>query len=220
MDVIEDRNNKIWVIGYGSLIHPESLNKTIPSRGKVDMRPVRVVGFKRLFNLASVRSWHIHSGQAQSIAVLNVERVEGGEFGGVIFSVEPSYLHSLDKREYIYRRVTGVKCVDFFTGQPLPKGILYRAMTGEELRSEKPAFFKQRVQPLGLDTLIQKELLPDDKYLSLCLQGAYGWGKKFGDDFLKNTFLSDRTTPLSQHLSSEETSKRLNEDLIKYIKNR
>ena len=206
-----------WIIGYGSLMHPESLKRTIPDIAMGQTKPVRVVGYRRLFNLASVRAWKKDCTSQQAAAVLNVEAHSGSEFRGVAFRVGESGLSALDQREYIYRRMTGIECQDLNSGEVLSQCILYTALSGEELRSQKASFYEKRVRPLGLESLVSKEILPIDQYLSLCLQGAYWWGSQFGDHFFRNTFLGDAETSLSAFLTEGDVGRRLILDLAAYI---
>ena len=69
-----------WVIGYGSLIHPDSLRRTVPPIEMDQIKPVRVVGYRRLFNLASMGAWNSAMPLRQSAAVLNVEVDSEAEF--------------------------------------------------------------------------------------------------------------------------------------------
>ena len=209
-----------WIIGYGSLMHPDSLKRTVPDIAMGQTKPVRVVGYRRLFNLASVRAWKKDCTGQQAAAFLNDEADLGSEFGGVAFPVGESGLSALDQREYIYRRMTGVECQDLNSGEVLSQCILYTALSGEELRSQKPSFYEKRVRPLGLESLVSKEILPIDQYLSLCLQGAYWWGGKFGDHFLRNTFLGDSETSLSAFLTEGDIDLRLSLNLKECIQKR
>ena len=206
-----------WVIGYGSLIHPDSLKRTVPHLQVDQIKPVRVVGYRRLFNLASMKAWNSAMPLRQSAAVLNVEVDSEVEFGGVAFPVDENGLRALDKREFMYKRISGVDCVEFSTGEPVYRSILYSALSGEELRSQKKTFYEKRMRPLGLQSLICKEILPIDKYMSLCLQGAFGWSDLFGSHFVENTYLGDGVTSLSEFLTQEEIRGRLDLDLVDYI---
>jgi hypothetical protein len=209
-----------WVIGYGSLIHPDSLRRTVPHIEVDQIRLVRVMGYRRLFNLASMEAWSSAMPLRQSAAVLNVEVDSEAEFGGVAFPVGENALRALDQREYMYKRITGVKCEEFTTGEPVYRSILYSALSGEELRLQKKSFYEKSVRPLGLESLICKEILPVDKYLSLCLQGAFGWSNQFGSHFVKNTYLGDGVTSLSEFLSGDEIRGRLALDIVDYIQHR
>ena len=218
--MVNRKEQVYWVIGYGSLIHPDSLKRTVPHIEVDQIRQVRVMGFRRLFNLASMEAWNSAMPPRQSAAVLNVEMDSEAEFGGVAFSVGESALWALDQREYMYKRITGVKCEEFTTGEPVCRSILYSALSGEELRSQKKSFYEKSVQPLGLESLICKDILPIDKYLSLCLQGAFGWSVQFGSHFVENTYLGDGVTSLSEFLTQEEIRGRLDLDIVDYIRHR
>ena len=209
-----------WIIGYGSLMHPYSLKRTVPDITIDQTKPVRVVGYRRIFNLTSVRSWKKDCTGQQAAAVLNIETHSGSEFGGVAFPVGKSGLSALDQREYIYRRMTGVECLDLKSGEVLSQCNLYTALSGEELRLQKTSFYEKRVRPYGLESLVSKDILPIDQYLSLCLQGAYWWGEQFGDHFVRNTFLGDAETPLSAFLTEGDVERRLSLDLAQYIQKR
>ena len=146
-------------------------------------------GYRRLFNLASMKAWNSAMPLRLSAAVLNVEVDSEAEFGGVAFPVDENGLRALDQREFMYKRISGVECIEFTTGGPIYRSILYRALSGEELRSQKKSLYDKRERPFGLQSLICKEILPVDKYLSLCLQGAFGWSDQFGCHLVENTYL-------------------------------
>lgn len=209
----------LWVLGYGSLMHCASLRRTVSGVDRRDMRPVIVRGFRRLFNLARRHQLQVGATAGQPVAVLNVCEDPSADLAGIAFPVARAHLAGLDRRELYYRRVEGVAAVDFFSREPVAPVCLYRGYTADELAVERPDVFRE-VALLGFCGLLHGDILPDDKYLTLCLQGAFSWGDGFGAHFMQTTYMADGFTALDVHLNAEEVKRRLGEDIEEYIRTR
>ena len=210
----------IHILGYGSLMHIDSLHRTVPWVEAKDLRPVRVKGYKRLFNLASMRSFVAGDPKGQKVGVLNVEQSTEEELGGIALPIRKEDLSALNQREFLYRREEGIEAYDFFSGEKCEKIALYTAYTASELAKVNRRYYVQRVRTKGIDSTLQPSILPDELYLSLCLQGAFSWGEVFGWHFMQTTYLGDGVTPLHRYLTTDEVAYRLNQDLRTYIQNR
>lgn len=98
-----------FLVGYGTLLYRASLGHTIGdvAAGDKSMVPVRVPGYRRLFNL---RPDHYEpsfrlSTEPIEAAAMNVEPDDSAAFNGVGFPVTAEELIALDRRERYYRRV-------------------------------------------------------------------------------------------------------------------
>jgi len=219
---VEKAVKEVAVLGYGSLMHIGSLQRTLPRVERAELRPVRIVGYRRLFNLV-MRSLIDKNRkiEGQELAALNVVAGVGKEVGGVAFTIRDSDLEALNRREFCYRQIRGVRAFDFFTAKKEIKDVLiYSVYSDQELRLNQPEFYRNEIEPLGLQGVQNEKILPASNYLSLCLQGAYSWGNAFGEHFVDHTFLADNRTRLSEYLSGKEIRRRLALDLSDYIQRR
>lgn len=96
-----------WVVGYGSLMHPGSLSRTLPR--VPERRPVIVDGWQRDF-LLNVRYPHDYrcrrcGGSAPAAASADAQPARAGQLAAVAFAVGPADLDRLDAREVSYQRV-------------------------------------------------------------------------------------------------------------------
>lgn len=214
-----EEGDHVWVLGYGSLMHEASLHRTVSDVRRSDMRPVTVRGFRRVFNLARRHQLEAGSTAGQAVAVLNVQEDASSGLAGIAFPVPRAELARLDRRELLYRRAEGVVTHDFYSRETSQPVVLYVGLTADELESALPDVYRE-VALKGFRGLLHDDLLPDDTYLTLCLQGAFSWGEAFGADFLQTTYLADGHTTLEAYLGMEEVERRLNEDIEEYIRTR
>ena len=84
---------KKYVFGYGSLMYPRSLQKTLP--GKTIERRVRLRGYRRKFNIP-----------VEGYLYFNIVPEKKSAVEGVLIRVSNEELNKLKKRE------TGYECVD------------------------------------------------------------------------------------------------------------
>lgn len=212
---------EVVVLGYGSLLHVDSLQRTLPGILRDQLRPVRVCGYLRLFNLVMRglvdRKKTI---TAQKVAALNAVVQAREEMAGVAFAVDRAQLEAINRREFCYRQICGVEAFDFASGESVGEVLFYSVYSPRQLKEKLPKFYRDEVEVLGIDGLLHAGILPADDYLSLCLQGAYSWGEAFGTHFVEHTYLADGRTRLGQYINCDEVERRRKLDLSNYIKNR
>ncbi len=155
------------IIVYGSLINKDQLAKESLQLGEA--WPVSVHGYKRIFNQEP--SWR--KGHDQRRAVLNVVPSDQHYFNGLLVWVrDESNFQDLDERERGYNRV-GLEWsrLEEYPGFSFPgeQESIYIYTGKPEKRSD--------------------DLLPNDNYLELCLNGAKQWGEKFYEVFLQTTYV-------------------------------
>ena len=161
------------LIVYGSLINKKELfdKKFGFYITENEAIPIRVNGFKRVFNIET--TWR--KGSGKKIAVLNVVKSDNNWFNGILIrDINKSYFRSLDKREEGYKRIKVDPAFikfDYGPSTKLKDQILI--YTGEKMRDD---------------------ILPIPSYLDICLEGSKEWGKEFYNDFLKTTFLPNGQT--------------------------
>jgi hypothetical protein len=209
------------VLGYGSLLNTESLQRTLPGKRREDLRPVLVPGFRRLFNLIMLSQVEREADLGgQAVGALNAVVDPAEELGAVAFSLTEEEFGPLDRREYCYFKIKDIPIADFYTGESLDAGLLYSVYPAAELEERFPERYRGEIGPLGGDGITSSEILPGDAYLTLCLQGAYSWGEDFGVHFLDHSFLADGRIPLREYLDGVEVRDRLGEDIGEYLRNR
>jgi hypothetical protein len=149
------------VVGYGSLICPNSLYRTIEE--KREMRLVWIKGFKRVFNLV-----------LDGRPMLNVIRSEGHRFNAVVFPAVRQDVTKLNKREWPYA-IEETDIYDYQTEKKIGTAMIY------------VAYEKSRKGVINNSSSVE----PDPEYLKFARICAYDNGKDFGRDFDRTTFLNN-----------------------------
>lgn len=158
------------LIVYGSLINKSELTQEgFPLDSAL---PVIVQGFKRVFSQEP--SWRADQGEER--AVLNVISSQQHWLNGLLISgLNDGFFTDQDEREKGYNRIgVASSCLrrydDLAYATPTPQNIyIYTGMTKKQNDS----------------------ILPNESYLSTCLEGAKQWGEDFYGDFLDSTFVKD-----------------------------
>jgi len=96
-----------YVFGYGSLINPLSVNRTLGrAEPPTDLRPAALAGFQRCWQLLVHRRFTDDPpGVLTPCIVLDIVRREGGAMNGVLVPISRAELALLDVREAKYDRV-------------------------------------------------------------------------------------------------------------------
>lgn len=161
----------VGIVGYGSLLSPDELVpflKTDASR----VVPVRVEGFRRVFNQESVWRAKVTEGGEDERAVLNAVRDEGRSMNAVLV---PDL--SSDEYEALRVRESGYRMVEAEKEDIAP----YR--TDEDDLPEDDVV----LIPTGRDERVNDDLLPIPEYVEICAEGARYWGESFREEFLRTT---------------------------------
>lgn len=158
-------NNLCAVIGYGSLLSPESASKTFDVSDKKFV-PVSVRNFKRLFNVWTFKS---------NFAVLNIVPFEDEWFNGVlIFPLNNEELEKLKIREISYNKIE------------IPNNYLFDKYNTNISMPELPIYSFS-----GKEENIKTQIKTKKRYYDLCLNAAADYGEDFQTDYLETTFSSD-----------------------------
>lgn len=121
-------NGPVWVFGYGSLVHPVSVVRSVGRRPVpgVDYHPATLIGHRRAWNYGSPRQWvsfdgprgRVERGVAIFLGIAPVDDRDGGDLVepegclGAITRVSRVELAMLDRRESDYDRVDVTDLVD------------------------------------------------------------------------------------------------------------
>lgn len=183
-------NNKVIIVGFGTLLLQESLGDTVSGERK--FTPIIVKNYRRLFNLlpdhyeADNRLRENYT----EIGAANIEPAEGFEFNGLSFEANASDLENLDARERYYKRSV-VPHYDFETGEALGMCHVYES-------------------PLDARWLIcdTDKLLPLWRDIVYARVGAYRISEAFGKMYDATTYLADGKTLMidyyKEHLEALE----------------
>lgn len=161
------------ILAYGSLINPREYS----GQEIVHAVPVTVAGFKRIFN--QLPSWRRGSGNR--IAVLNVEPAPRHSINAVCLCFDVEDRSRFNERECGYTahavHPARITCHPDFR---LPKVTGFYIFVGKEGRQDA-------------------DILPNDDYLEICINGAKAWGEPFYLEFVATTRLAN-DAPLMDHL--------------------
>jgi len=96
-----------YVFGYGSLIHPASVNRTLGrAEAPADMQPAELSGYQRCWQLLVHRRFTDDPpGLTTPCVVLDIAPREGATMNGVLVPVTQAELKLLDRREAKYDRI-------------------------------------------------------------------------------------------------------------------
>lgn len=168
------------LVGYGTLLHRGSLGHSIGAQaaGTKEIVPVRVPGYRRLFNLRPTHYEPSAKLDASGIeaAAMNLEPADEAEFNGLAFPVDEEELSRLDERERYYTR-RSVPLLHFDTGEELGTGFAY-VSAPDAPWIERDV---RRLMPLWRDIVWARD-------------GAYRISVAFGEAFDSSTFLADGRT--------------------------
>ncbi|MFB6085634.1 MAG: hypothetical protein ABEJ84_02310 [Halodesulfurarchaeum sp.] len=181
---------KISIVVYGSVLNPEDLNELLDGvSGRVS--PVRVSGFKRIFNQEA--SWRETNDDQR--AVLNVVQSPNSWFNGVL-------IKDLSRREFreIQDRERGYRFIEIEAEQ-----IEYYEESDVATGAIDGALGSPIEQDLILTTTGKKvnpSISPIPDYVTVCKEGAESWGQTFFEDFIHTTETNAGDT-LSEGIDSE-----------------
>lgn len=169
-------NNKVVIVGFGTLLLQESLGDTVGSEKK--FTPIIVKNYRRLFNLLPDHyeaDNRLRSDDTE-IGAANIEPAEGIQFNGLSFEANESDLENLDSRERYYKRSEVPYC-DFETGEELGMCHVYES-------------------PLEARWLVRDndKLLPLWRDIVYARVGAYRISEAFGKMYDATTYLADGKT--------------------------
>lgn len=191
----------IPVIGYASLLSPDSARRTAPSL--CDFRLVTVRGFRRVFSKVSARWYRApHDPSDIRIASCAVRPASATDLVCAAFSVTEADFARLFEREHHYRWV----CV---AGREADgretSGRICAEWTDADYRRERcatEAEYHRRVGRFYDGPLWRDDILPHPPYLEECLRAARAHGPDVHRNFLETSFLADGTTTIAEYLQS------------------
>lgn len=183
-----NRNDHGGVIGYGSLINPEEIKRTLETPME-DIVPVKCSGYRRVFN--NEATWREMKGDKR--AVLNVTPDKDSWLNGVLIPFE----NEIDWERYRSRE----------EGYDLYEIDATTLVPYQESDEAKINSIPKIKIPVG--NRISEDIQPIPAYLTECLEGAQYWSERydisFFEDFVETTELAGGTT-LSAYLDDKSGS--------------
>ena len=171
-----------YVFGYGSLLNEKSLLSTVSEI--IEIKPALISGYRRDFGL-----W-VEDGMKHDCAdqcgkayyAMNAEKKEGAKMNGVLIKVDQEQYDKLVQREKQYD-IHDVEVYDFVENKVITNGSLFVASKGAGgFNFDNPAQLK---------------------YLQICLEGARSFGQDFYDEFVRTTYIGDKSLANYPQLSEE-----------------
>lgn len=160
----------VGILGYGSLLSPDELVPFLETDAS-RVTPVRVEGFRRVFNQESVWRAKVTDGGEDEIGVLNAVRDRGSSMNAVLVpDLSSDEYEALRVRESGYRMVEAEK-----------------EAIGHYAEDEKGSLPEDDVVLVPTGNRVNDDVLPIPEYVEVCLEGARHWGESFRDEFLRTT---------------------------------
>lgn len=177
----EPREEVGLLLGYGTLLHRESLARTVGEPAlERPLTPAVVPGYRRLFNVrpGDYEPSYRLSRRPIEAAAMNIEAAPGAWLNGLLFAVSEVDLEALDARESGYRRIR-VAFRSCPGGTPVGEAFTYLA------GPDAPGICRD-----------PSRLMPRWRDVVLARAGAYAVGRAFGEMFDRTTYLADGESPM------------------------
>jgi hypothetical protein len=190
----------ITVVGYGSLLSEESARKTAP--GLSGFRLVSVTGYKRIFNKVGIIFLQTGIADINTPYLSSCATRSAPEVTIVCSAFECSEAEFLNiyEREHRFRWIE----VALSSAVSQDAGRICTEYNDTDYRLNKCVTDKvyfERVGRYYTGKIWRNDILPNKRYLALCLKAAATHGTQVLDNFLDTSFLADGTTPLRRYLA-------------------
>jgi hypothetical protein len=178
---------KLLLVGYGSLLNRDSAARTIKDTPREGHPPVVALGARRVFNYVIpkplLRSYGTNFPPRERAALnLDYTRSPTDALNGRLLTVAPADIAALRKREFGYD-LRPVVCARWGDWEAAPF-TAYVLVAVEGTR--------------GGRQVIDNDALPHPLYAGLCRAGAHAVSDAFLRLYQETTFLADRKTSLAQ----------------------
>lgn len=161
----DENEGKVYVFGYGSLMLPESIHKTLQrSDERYDLIDAKLCGYKRGWDIVIP----LYSDQLQqeiNALFVNIRRDERMKTGGVIFAVSKEELEKLKHREVNYDCLEVTPFIE--SSIPLGEKDVVVTFVGEYDHLRDHCHEKVYVMQRYLDVLRKIEILSQERYREL-----------------------------------------------------
>ena len=192
----------ITVVGYGSLLYEASARKTVPQLK--NFRLVEIEGHKRIFNKVGIV--FIQTGLVgENSLYLSSCATRPDNNSTIICSAfecnDEDFLEIYD-REHRFRWIEIP--VKEKTGMAM--GRMCTEYNDEDYRLNKcitDAVYHARVGRYYMGKIWRNDILPNKRYLALCLKAAQTHGNNVLNNFLDTSFLADGKTSLRFYLKKD-----------------
>jgi cation transport regulator ChaC len=152
------------IFAYGSLMNSRDLMRTVPEAR--NMIPVKLYGYKRVFNLES--TYRFDPLTNIPICVLNIESSYSLDFvNGICFDMDYQSFDDLLEREKAYDLIEAV-VYEYFDDSKNYEAYFFVSKDSEKY-------------PYRLESDLQLD------YLEICIEGCSDYGQEFLEDFKRST---------------------------------
>jgi hypothetical protein len=215
LSVIEDENDVVTIIGFGSLLSEKSSRLTFPNLKR--FRRGRVDNYRRVFGHPTSIFFRrgIANTDTKEMSSLAVEPARGYGFVASIFEVskadliegsQPGLAFLKREEEFDIVQVPFVDLDSSHGGSRNDaKGIICTRSTDEEfIRKWGQDHFDDHYKKYGIETIWKWQpdsgLRPCAIYLRHCVLASRSLGQECYDSFLDDTYLVDRRTTIREYL--------------------
>lgn len=177
------REDSIYLVGYGSLLNPASASRSIRDTPAEGHAPVVTMGARRIFNYQipqSVFERYQEFPSSNDRAALNAEPMSSALMNGRLIEMQIDDLPALRVREKAYD-LQPVSCIYWHDRASRPFLAYALCCPYETFEGER---------------YVDNSLVPFKPYYELCCEGARMVSAEFLNFFLETTFLADRVTTL------------------------
>lgn len=180
--LMKDQTEKIYLVGYGSLLNPQSAGKSVRATPESGHPPAVAIGVRRVFNYRMPDYMFMErygvEPPLRERAVLNAEPLADSVINGRLIQFAVEDLPALRIRETAYD-LQPVTCM--FWGKPdsAPFTAFVLCCAYEVYQGK---------------TYLDNTILPFQPYYKMCRVGAAMVSPEFLDLYLKTTYMTDRIT--------------------------
>ncbi|MCG8669709.1 MAG: hypothetical protein MI867_09890 [Pseudomonadales bacterium] len=193
----------ITVIGYGSLLSPESAKETVPDLQ--NFRLVKVPGYRRMFNKVGI-SFIYRYNLAESdvhIASCSTRLDPDCELTACAFEVSDEHFLDLYEREHRFQWAL-VKA--FQDNGDAVVGRMCTESSDEQYRLNKcitDKVYHDYVGQYYAGKIWREDILPFPVYLNHCLEAAKQHGDDVYQNFVNTTYIADGETTIKDLLAQQ-----------------
>ena len=196
---MDEPQEKISVVGYGSLISETSARQTAPTLSNFKLGKVH--GYKRIFNKAGIVFFRRGSVRSDDISVASCATRSDPRYaiGCCVFDCTEEDFTKIYEREHRFRWIE----VDVETEDGVVKGRMCTEYNDADYLLNKcvlPSAYFERVGQYYDKKIWRDDILPHKQYLAFCLGAVSSVSDDMKDNFLDTTFLADGETSIRTFL--------------------
>jgi cation transport regulator ChaC len=166
--------DEMIIFGFGSLINLESLKMTVPDAH--DIQPAYIKGFKRDFSVWDAVGFTESNldvaGEGMCALDVTIDSKPDSRVNGIIFKTGRASYKRLIKRESLYK-ILKIAAYNFENNDEIGECLVFSAN-----KNNGSYDFNSKAQK---------------RYLEICLGSARQYGERYYKEFLRSTFIGDKS---------------------------